>query len=335
MGGTRYDDSVYTARVSSAAAAGTDLFTHDADIRSGVAEMKVHEKLDPARKNAAGKVIRESFDSDVHPDSRAVAVIFDVTGSMSTVPRLFVSKLDKLMASLVKKGFLAHPHILFGAVGDAKSDRVPLQIGQFEGGNEMDDALTNIVLEGNGGGQNTESYELAMYFMARHTDMHCYTQRGQKGYLFLMGDERPYPEVRATEVRKIVGVDIHENIPTEAMLAELRQKFEVFWLMPGGTSHWDDDAVEAPLKKLFGQSFIKMPKPDDVVETICSVIGVNEGFDLDEVGAALRDVGADADAVSRATKSLTVYASSKAVAKGGAVTGGTLVEGKPSKVSRL
>ena len=58
---------------------------------------------------------------------------------------------------------------MFGAIGDATCDRVPLQVGQFESDNRMDDDLGRIVLEGGGGGQQTESYELAMYFMARHT----------------------------------------------------------------------------------------------------------------------------------------------------------------------
>ena len=336
MGGSSYNDDIYRARVTHSKTTGTDMFAHDAAVKSGAVAMAVHPLLDPSRPNTFKKIIRESFDSDVHPNSRAVAVIFDVTGSMASVPRVFVSKLDKLMSSLVKKGFLASPHVLFGAVGDAKSDVVPLQIGQFEGGNEMDEALTNIVLEGGGGGQNTESYELALYFMARHTDMHCYTKRGQKGFLFLMGDERPYPVVRKSEVKTLIGDDLQADIPFEDILAEAREKFEVFWLMPGGTNHFDDHTVIDPLKKWFGQNFIKMPNPADVVETICSIIGVAEGFDIHEVGAALKDVGADAAAVDRASRSVVAYAGTKAVAKGAVVSGGALVEkGRDKSVTRL
>ena len=334
MGATSYSDAVYTSRLTSAADAGTDLFTHDADIRSGSTKMCVHEKLDPAKVNAAGKIIRESFDSEVHPDSRAVAVLFDVTGSMATVPRQFVLKLDKLMASLVKKGFLEHPHILFGAVGDATVDKVPLQIGQFEGGNEMDEALSLIVLEGGGGGHNTESYELGMYFAARHTNVDCYEKRGQKAYLFIMGDEMPYPNVKASEVKAIIGDKLQSDIPLEEILAELREKFEVFWVMPGGTNHWDDEKVEGPLRKMFGQSFLKLSNPEDVCELITSTIGVAEGYDLHDVSKALKDVGADADAVGRASKSLVAYATSRALAKGATVTG-ALVESGEDSVAKL
>lgn len=45
----------------------------------------------------------------------------------------------------------------------------------------------------------TESYELAMYFMARHTSIDCYEKRGKRGYLFMIGDELAYPKVKRHE----------------------------------------------------------------------------------------------------------------------------------------
>ena len=78
-------------------------------------------------------------------------------------------KLPQLLGLLLRKGYADDPQIMFGAIGDATCDRAPLQVGQFESDNRMDDDLGRILLEGGGGGQKTESYELAMYFMARHT----------------------------------------------------------------------------------------------------------------------------------------------------------------------
>jgi len=52
----------------------------------------------------------------------------------------------------------------------------------------------------------TESYELAMYFMARHTAMDCLDKRGRRGYLFLIGDELAYPKVKAREIAKVMVV---------------------------------------------------------------------------------------------------------------------------------
>ena len=333
MGGASYSDTVYTARVSAAAASGADLFSHTDAIRSGTKRAGVHESLDPKRANKAGKIIREALDSDGTPNSRAVGVIFDGTGSMAGVPRTFVTKLPKLMASLVKKGFLPDPHILFGCVGDALSDRAPLQLGQFESGNAMDDALTNIYLEAGGGGSSEESYELALYFMARKTDIDCYNKRGQKGYLFILGDERPYPYVKANQVSAIIGDTIQEDIPVEQIIREVQEKYHLFWIMPGGTNHWHDTSVLDPMRKLLGQNYLLLEHPEDVCELIVSTIAVTEGYDLDDVGAALKDVGADSTSVGRASTALSVYAS-KAVTKAGTVTG-ALVESGTDAVERL
>jgi hypothetical protein len=335
MGGSSYSDAVYSARLTTAKSTGADVFAHTAAVRAGTAASSLHETLDPSRKNKAGKVIRESFDSDVHPNSIPVAIMFDVTGSMANTPRVFVEKLGKLMAALVKRGFIEHPHILFGAIGDAKSDEVPLQVGQFEAGNEMDAALTNIFLEGNGGGQHTESYELGMYFLARHTDLDSVNKRGKKGYAFFLGDELPYKQVSPAEVKKVIGDDIGEPIPTPSILAELRERFEVFWLLPGGTSHFNDPKVVEPLKEMFGQNLIKMADAGTVVETITTTIGLCEGYELDEVGTALKDVGLSAAAVAAASTALATYAGTKSVVKGAKVTGGTLVETAGKRTPRL
>src|SRR5215470_13811841 len=160
----------------------------------------VHPDLDPG-----GVTARESRDCAEHPASLAIAVLFDVTGSMGHVPRVLQEKLPQLLGLLLRKGYAAHPQIMFGAIGDATCDRAPLQVGQFESDNRMDDDLGRILLEGGGGGQRTESYELALYFMARHTATDCFEKRGKRGYLFIIGDEMAYGRVKAAEVEKVLG----------------------------------------------------------------------------------------------------------------------------------
>ncbi len=307
MGSSSYSSYVYSARLDDNKAKGVDYFAHDADIHAGKVAASVHEKLDPSKPNAAGKKVRESFNSPEHPNSKAVAVLFDVTGSMSDVPRTFVQKLDKLMGFVVKKGYLADPHILFGAVGDATCDRVPLQVGQFEAGNEMDEVLSLIYLEGGGGGQQTESYELAMYYMARHTEIDCLNKRGEKGWLFLSGDELPYSKVKKSEVKKFIGDDLQEDIPTTEILEELREKFEVFWILPAQTSNYTDRKVVEPLQAMFGQNLLKLEDPEAVVELIAATIGIGEGYDLNDVASGLKDLGASASAIGSASKALSVY----------------------------
>jgi hypothetical protein len=177
MGYSSYSDDFYNDRVANRVATNTPTFSYDADINAGKVKAGVHDSL-----NIKGK-IRESRDSKEHPNSTPIAVIFDETGSMGEVPRIMQSKLPQLMGLLLRKGYIEDPQVLFGAVGDwPNREAAPLQIGQFESGIEMDDNITHIYLEGNGGGQKHESYQNALYYFAHRTSCDAYEKRGKKGY---------------------------------------------------------------------------------------------------------------------------------------------------------
>jgi hypothetical protein len=328
MGGSNYNDAIYRDRIDTAAKTGKSVFTHDADVRTGTTARKVHEKLDPKKVNSFGKIIRESFDSDAHPVSRAVGVVFDTTGSMQRVPQVFVQKLGNLMAMLLKKGYLTDPHVLFAAINDATTGCIaPLQVGQFEAGNEMDESLSLMLMEGGGGGTNNESYELAMYFLARKSHLHCLEKRGLKGYLFFCGDEMPYPTVRKDFVERYIGETLETDIPLERILEELREKFEVFWVMPGDTQHANDPEVIEPMQRMFGQNYFRLENPEDVCELIAQIIGINEGFDVHTMARDLKDVGADHASVGRTSKAMVSYAHTFALAKGATVSGALVASG--------
>src|SRR5215472_8043511 len=222
MGSGRWSTNVYDAAARFRAATGTSAFAY-----SDGGATRVHPALDPH-----GVTARESRDSAEHPQSLAIAVLFDVTGSMRHVPRALQERLPQLLGLLLRKGYVKHPQILFGGIGDATCDRAPLQIGQFESDNRMDDDLGRILLEGGGGGQKTESYELALYFMASHTAIDCHEKRGKRGYLFLIGDEMAYKRVDRAQVRRVIGDDLSENVPLPALMAEVTRKYDVYYILP-------------------------------------------------------------------------------------------------------
>ncbi|GAA4992396.1 hypothetical protein [Kitasatospora paranensis] len=288
MGSGTWSTDVYDAAATYRAGTGASAFAYsDSATRGARSTWQAHPTLDPS-----GLTTRESRDSDEHPDSLAVAVLFDVTGSMQTVPRVLQTKLPELFGLLLRKGYTEHPQILFGAVGDATCDRVPLQLGQFESDNRMDDDLGNILLEGGGGGQMTESYELAMYAMARHTALDCVERRGRKGYLFLIGDELPYGKVKAREVAAVLGETIPEDIPVPVILAELQRLYHVYFILPAGTAYAGSAEVLGTWRKLLGQHVIELDDLDAVCETIALTIGLGEeAIDLQEGLDDLTDLG--------------------------------------------
>lgn len=285
MGSGRWSTNVYDAAARYRAATGASAFAHS---DSGAAH--VHPALDPY-----GVTVRESRDSDEHPQSLAIAVLFDVTGSMRGVPRALQAKLPQLLGLLLRKGYAADPQIMFGAIGDATCDRAPLQVGQFESDNRLDDDLGRILLEGGGGGQKTESYELALYFMARHTAADCYEKRGKRGYLFIIGDEMAYPRVKRNEVRDVIGTGLEAPLSCRALMAEVTHKWDVYYILPAGASYVGDTEVIGFWRDLLGQNVIQLGDLDAVCETIALAVGLGEdAIDLEEGLADLCDVGSDA-----------------------------------------
>jgi hypothetical protein len=288
MGSGRWSTDVYAAAATYRAASGTSAFAY-----SDSGARRAHAALDPK-----GVTIRESRDTDEHPQSTPIAVLFDVTGSMGGVPRVLQTKLPQLLGLLTRKGYATDPHILFGAVGDATCDRVPLQVGQFESDNRMDDDLARIVLEGGGGGQKKESYELAMYFMARHTSLDSVAARGRRGYLFLIGDEMPYPQVKPKEVKTFIGDELSEPISTEGIIAELRRTYDVYYIIPAAAGWGGDTEILARWRRLLGQNVIELDDLDAVCETIALTVGLGEeSIDLHQGLADLITFGSSAGAM--------------------------------------
>ena len=301
MGGTSWTDSAYTSRAATRAATGKAAFAYDADIKSGNAAAVSHATLDPSKMKGDA---RECRDSTEHPNTTAVFVGFDVTGSMGEVPQVMQKGLPTLMGLLLRQGYLADPSICVAGIGDATCDKAPVQIGQFESGIEIENDLTNLFLEGGGGGQQTESYELALYFLARKTTCDCFEKRQKKGYAIIIGDEMAYPTVRKEYVKNIFGDGVQGDIALADILAEAQTKWEVFFVIPRMTSYYDDPKVNKFWRDLLGERFVKLQEPAAISELIASLVGVCEGtVDADDLSGILTKGGTSdvhADAVSRA-----------------------------------
>lgn len=317
MGGGRWNTISYTNKVSEAKKAGRSTFDYSDKVLSGKVSKKINGLLDPKTLNTFGKNTRECLITDDHKNATPIAVFFDVTGSMGNIPRVLQTKLPQLHGLLQRKGYVEDPEILFGAVGDAYSDDFPLQVGQFESDNRMDDTIGSIILECGGGGGNHESYELAAYYMAHHADLDC-NREGRKGYMFIIGDERIYSRVRRHQIEALVGDKLDEDIPTEQIFRELEEKFHVFFLFaaqgsykPGevlscdGNGYYGKTSDVIYWRDLIGQNALKLDDADAVCETIALTIGLMEGtVDLEQGIEDLKEIGADIKAISATSKAL-------------------------------
>jgi hypothetical protein len=338
MGGGSWDTSVYHSSTSARAAAGIDTFDYTQKVRSGQVN-SVHATLDPKGMKNPDPTrysfpLRESRDSDEHPESIPIAMIFDVTGSMGRIPEVLQQKLPRLMDVIIDKAGLRDPQVLVGAVGDANTDRYPFQVGQFESGNAFDEHLRNIILEGGGGGQKKESYALAYRFAADHTATDAFERRGKKGYFFTMGDEAPWPTVSSTELATVFGITGGEDETIESLIARATERWEIFHLFAEDGSYKNDAVTHDPWRKLLGERLISVEDSSLVCEVIAGIVHMMENaIDADRVVA---DIGLSGGAARAVKNALVPVGGSSIVPKAGR-SGGSLARraGGAGGVSRV
>lgn len=247
----------------------------------------VHPDMDPSKPNAAGIKVRESVASVDNPNPVPIAVFLDVTGSMADQPRVAADNLPGLYALIKEKGYVANPHIMFGAVGDAHGDQGPLQVGQYEADARVLDWLQKIWMEGRGGGGSGslgshEDYELMMYYMANHTELDV-NKRGKKGYLILCADELPYPKLERRVVEEVLGEKIESDIPFDTILTAVKKKFHFFYVLPRTANHGEDEAVIKFWKDKLGEHFIHVDDLSDLSSVVAGLVGLYEGVDLADI----------------------------------------------------
>lgn len=280
MGSTRYDIDARedrARRVGYASKSANEIFTQNA-------KRMAHESMNPR-----GISYREARDSDVHPNSLPIILGLDVTGSMGHIPHELIKEgLPKLMGGIIQGG-VPDPALLFLGIGDHECDNYPLQVGQFESGDqELDMWLTRTYIESGGGGNAGESYLLAWYFAAFHTRTDAYEKRGKKGLLFTIGDEPCLRTLPASAIREIMGAGQQTYTHLE-LLEEARKRYNVYHI---SVLH-SEQAREANLgwKDLLGQNCLSISDhreiPTLIKDVICNqykntIIG-NSGTSLDHL----------------------------------------------------
>lgn len=297
MGYTRWshdDWSTYTAST-----------THSKTREEVFTRRGMHKDFDPLNIE-----VRESRDSDKNPQSNAIIVAFDETGSMGNIPDAFVRKgLSTMVTEILDRAPVTDPHIMIMGIGDAWYDRAPLQVTQFEADIQIAEQLKDIYLEGSGGGNQYESYNLPWYFAARKTEIDCFEKRGKKGYLFTIGDENPPPTLLATHVKKFLGEGIQEDLDSRDVLAMASRRYHVFHVIieQGSFCRVNKTAVTEEWTELLGQRVLSLTDYNDLAECVVSAIEINEGRDAKEVIESWS--GATSLVVENAVKSLDAKSS--------------------------
>ncbi|MDB5032989.1 MAG: hypothetical protein JWQ98_230 [Chlorobi bacterium] len=256
----------------------------------------IHPDLDPRN-----ITVRESVDSPANPESTPIIIGVDETGSMGTLAETIIrTGLGTIMEEIYDRRPVTDPHVLCMGIGDAYSDRAPLQVTQFEASIVLADQVKNIFLEGNGGGNGGESYNLAWWFAAYKTRCDAQMKRHRKGYLFTIGDEPPHHALSRDHIINVLGGAAESDISTKDLLAIVSQQWEVFHLIVNPGSY--PDAITT-WRDLLGERAMLISDHTKLAEVIVSTIQIIEGHSYDD--AVGRWSGDTAIVVANATKALT------------------------------
>lgn len=217
-------------------------------------EQRAHQDMLPS----SMKGFREARDSEAHPNTIPIQLNLDVTGSMMGIPVYMIKEgLPNIIGKLMEAG-LPDVALMFAAVGDHESDRAPYQVAQFESGDaELDMWLERVWPEGNGGGNGGESYGIPLFQAAYMTRTDAKDKRGQKGFVFTIGDEPALKNYPGSMFKALYGNNVTEtkaNYTFEELLTEARKDNHVFHIHVTHNGRLPD----ATLKSHYGEDFIEV-----------------------------------------------------------------------------
>jgi len=217
-----------------------------------------------------------------------VVVTIDITGSMGDAMLTLYDKAPVFYGQAEQQGYMPGDFaVSFAANGDAgvvrsgqivgHRDGYPMQVADFAQGAKIDPWLKDFYLEGGGGGNRIESYDLLAYFYARHAE---FTNPDRVDpFIFMIGDEGCYDYVYKEQVKEHIGDDLPSDIPIAEMFSELGEKYHVYHLhVPYRQGGSDDQRICEQWKGLVGEEhFILLDEPKSVVDTMLGIIALVGG----------------------------------------------------------
>ena len=199
--------------------------------------------------------------TSTHP----VTVTIDVTGSMARWPGIFFEKLP-LMGKEVEH-YAPDYAISFCVFGDAHCDKYALQVRDFDVGEKLDEHISSLYPEGNGG-DTPEDPQLAAYYYINH----CKIDKAVKPFYFIITDTYAHDTLSASAIKKYTGdISQSESLDTKSIFKNLAEKFTVYVLLKDETArrYWEG---------IFGEQRVKrVEEPRDIVELIIACIADEMG----------------------------------------------------------
>eukprot|EP01062_Namystynia_karyoxenos_P055905 TRINITY_DN46914_c0_g1_i1.p1 TRINITY_DN46914_c0_g1~~TRINITY_DN46914_c0_g1_i1.p1 ORF type:complete len:369 (+),score=140.73 TRINITY_DN46914_c0_g1_i1:92-1198(+) len=207
-----------------------------------------------------------------------VVVCMDITGSMGSFPRIIYDKLPMFYGQVMMQGYLEDCAMAF-TFYNHPTDAIPVQISPFERGDGIDATLKKLAMKTGGGGD--EGLEFPAFYYAFRSKL----PPGKKGYFFFIGDSLPtnQEKIPASEIKRLLGIQVEGAMSTQAVFEKLRNKYEVFFISRVPTTHGEQGGDIPPwmMKKLtqyFGEGrVLRLKTAKAVVDIMLGVLATHTG----------------------------------------------------------
>lgn len=186
-------------------------------------------------------------DSLVTQAKSPLVIICDGTGSMGDFPEWIKKKLPLLDLGI--NDYVEDCEFSVAIVGDAECDSKGLQVQGFTKGIGLVDVLKNLEIEGGGGSNECESYDLAALYYARKVEM----PKAVTPVLIYIADEGVYSTVNHGWAKKWAHVDLDKTLRSTDLFEELKKKFSVYCIRKHYGNQVKNDAMYGSNLKIHHQ----------------------------------------------------------------------------------
>jgi len=247
----------------------------DSDFKSARRAYDAHAKRSYDDATAAGKNISEVLEKRLTTNCRRPLIIMcDQTGSMGEWPAVIFSKLPYLCNEVGEYNG-KDAEIAFGAVGDARmGETYPLQARPFGQGQKLLQSLKELIMEGKGGSNDCESYELALLYCLMNVDM----PKAVHPVLILICDENIYDSITKAHAASY-GIEIEKAMKIEEICEGLKEMYGGVYILrkPYGGQQ-ENGRIHARWAAMLGSDHvIDLDDPQRAVDVIFGILAKESG----------------------------------------------------------
>lgn len=237
--------------------------------------------------------------------SNPIVFAFDVTGSMGDWIKVIYDKLPMFYGQIKIQEYLKDPSVSFCAIGDHNCCTAPLQVSEFGQGIELDQMISKLYIEKNGGGNEHESYEMAAYFYLNRVDL----GKCEYPFFFVTGDEGYFETIEPEILKKFLDLEETDYINSYELWKKLMAKYNVFHIKkPYLSKNYEEKIRNQWEMTLSEERVIMLSEPKAIVDVILGLIALtSESRTLEEYLKDMEQRGQSGERIDLVKRTLSNY----------------------------